>query len=175
MKKISLISTLLILACTSVQAQEVENLNWEGNMGFTNGCKFTVITPGTFTFNIETSEFVTTKAATITVESLNRDQNFIELREASLFKKDDDTKLADITVDYSDDRGIESDIESLIGSVNLALIAPTKISAQPNKGRNTTKYTIGGIATLVDLDVWETFENDLEVYIPHQATCINDS
>ena len=46
-----------------------------------------------------------------------------------------------------------------LGNVNLS-------------GITTSTFTIGGTATLNDLDVLKDIDNDLEVYIPHSVTCL---
>ena len=171
MKKISLIQTLLILACTSVQAQEVENLNWEGSIGYTNGCSYKDITPGIFTFTRETGKFLTTQAATLTVESLNRNNIKVALKDGKLYEKSGGS-VALITVNYKNGgipSKIESDNSGAVININPEEMALGNVNLS---GITTSTFTIGGTATLNDLDVLKDIDNDLEVYIPHSVTCL---
>jgi|TARA_B110000240_G_C13362055_1_gene394422 hypothetical protein len=157
MKKISLITILLTLVCTPLQAK--------------NNCSFIDIEPGTFTFTRETGKFLTTQAATLTVESLNRNNIKVALKDGKLYEKSGGS-VALITVNYKNGgipSKIESDNSGAVININPEEMALGNVNLS---GITTSTFTIGGTATLNDLDVLKDIDNDLEVYIPHSVTCL---
>ena len=174
MKKISLIQTLLILACTSVQAQEVENLNWEGSIGYTNGCSYKDITPGIFTFTRETGELTPTRAATITVVSFNRNNIKVALLDGKLLYENIVTgdSVTEISVNYKQGKipsKIEGDNSGTIVNINPEEMSLDNVNLSVI---TTSTFTIGDTVTLDKPEELKDIGNDLPVYIPHSVTCL---
>ena len=64
---------------------------------------------------------------------------------------------------------IESDNSGAVININPEEMALGNVNLS---GITTSTFTIGGTATLNDLDVLKDIDNDLEVYIPHSVTCL---
>lgn len=171
----TLVITAIIASLTSTASfatwNNTNTTTWDGNTGalHNDGCAFKNQSAGAMTLNPETGVWTTTTAATIKVKSKNK--NNIKVTSDGVLRKTGG-ELADTTVNY-----IGGGVMSNIQTNNSAAVKNTNTneialgSANRASGVTITTFTIGGIATMANLDDLNDIDNNQEVFIKHTVTC----
>ena len=162
---------------TSASATGWDNNNgttWGGDTGtlHTDGCQFKNQTKGTMTLNKATGKWTTTVAASIKVKSTNVGNLYVKQGGNQLYLTSNSQPLGKTVVDYKNG-GVASAIttnnNNAVKNINTNEI---NLGNAKKSGATITTFTIGGTAQMDDLDDLNNIENDADVYIQHNVTCM---
>jgi hypothetical protein len=175
MKTIIATTFALVIATTASANWNTNNgAKWNGDVGtlHTNGCQFKEQTNGTMTLNKATGKWTTTTAASIKVKSTNVNNIKVTQGGNQLYLTSTSQPLGKTLVDYKNG-GVASAVATNAqnGAVN---INTNEISlGNANKpGATVTTFTIGGTAQMDDLGDLDNIDNNADVYIQHNVTCL---
>jgi hypothetical protein len=173
----TIIATAIALTIATSASASWNNNNgvkWGGNTGalHTNGCSFKDQDDGVMTLDKATGKWTTTTAAKITVKSTNINNIKVTQGGNQLYLTSNSQPLGKTLVDYKNG-GVSSAVNTNAqnGAVN---INTNEIAlGNANKpGATITTFTIGGTAQMDDLDDLNNINNDADVYILHNVTCL---
>jgi len=174
----TIIATAIALTiATSASATGWNNNNgttWGGDTGalHADGCEFKNQTAGVMTLNKATGKWTTTTAASIKVKSTNVGNLYVKQGGNQLYLKSNSSPLGKTVVDYKNG-GVASAIttnnNNAVKNINTNEI---NLGNANKPGATIATFTIGGTAQMDDLDDLNNIENDAEVYIQHNVTCM---
>lgn len=167
----------LTVAATSASASTWNNNNgakWNGDVGtlHTPGCSFKDQDNGTMTLNKGTGKWTTTKAATIKVKSINKNNIKVTQGGDQLYLTSNSQPLGKTLVNYATGgvgSAVTSNNNNAVVNINTNEIA---VGNANKTGATITTFTIGGTAQMADLDDLNNIANDADVYIQHNVTCL---
>ena len=175
MKTIIATAIALTIATSASASWNTNNgAKWNGDVGtlHANGCQFKNQTNGTMTLNKATGKWTTTVAASIKVKSTNKNNIKVTQGGNQLYLTSNSQPLGKTVVDYKNG-GVTSAVNT--NANNPAININTNEIALGNAdkpGATITTFTIGGTAQMDDLDDLNNIDNDADVYIQHNVTCI---
>jgi len=170
-------TTIALTIATSASATGWDTNNgakWNGDVGtlHADGCEFKNQTSGTMTLNKETGLWTTTVAASIKVKSKNKGNIKVTQGGNQLYLKSNSAPLGKTVVDYKNG-GIPSAVDTNANNAVVNINTNEIALGNANKpGATVTTFTIGGTAKMDNLDDLNNIENDADVYIQHNVTCL---
>jgi len=174
--KTLLITTALLISATTASASWNNNngAKWNGDVGalHSNGCSFKNQTNGTMTLNKATGKWTTTTAASIKVKSTNKNNIKVTQGGNQLYLTSNSQPLGTTAVDYKNG-GVTSAVATNANNPSVNINTNEIALGNASKpGATVTTFTIGGTAQMADLDDLNDIDNDAEVYILHNVTCL---
>ncbi len=174
----TLITTILaVTVATTASATTWNNNNgvkWGGDVGtlHANGCSFKNQTNGVMTLNKATGKWTTTTAASIKVKSTNINNIKVTQGGNQLYLTSNSAPLGKTLVDYKNG-GISSGvISNKAGSVTNINTNEIALGNVKKTGATVSTFIIGGTAQMDDLTDLDDIDNDADVYIQHNVTCL---
>lgn len=173
----NIIATAIALTiATSASASWNQNngVRWGGNTNSLHSayCEFKDQTEGVMTLTKATGVWKTTTAAKITVKSTGANNIKVTQGGNQLYLKSNSQPLGKTLVNYTTG-GASSSVTS--NNNNAAVNINTNEIAVGNvrkNGATITTFTIGGKATMDSLDDIYNIDNNVDVYIQHNVTCL---